>query len=172
MNSLWWLEIYLVACLYEIFILVHMYHVYVPSQHKDNSPSSKILLLANTSITLSVEKMTSPLALGYIVHVISIIVHVCAAHLSYILNMLNMKRSPHGNTQKYDGQVNFLRGNFISDVACPRGNCLQIFIWNPAMLVEAKYLVQVNTDANCCHTVPKPPCTVNRTKALVLRYTV
>ena len=30
-----------------------------------------------------------------------------------------MKRLPHGNTKKYDGQINFLGGNFISNVGYP-----------------------------------------------------
>ena len=66
--------------------------MYVPSQHKDNSPSSKILLLANTSITLTVENVTYLLALGYIVQVISIVVHVYAAHLSYIFKHVKYEK--------------------------------------------------------------------------------
>ena len=40
------------------------------------------------------------------------------------------------------------------------------------MSIEAKYFFQIKTDANRCRTVSKPPCTVNRTKASVPRYTV
>ena len=55
---------------------------YAPLQHKDNLPSPEVLLLANTCVTLPVKKVTSLLALAYIVHVISIV--VCATHLCII----------------------------------------------------------------------------------------
>ena len=34
-----------------------------------------------------------------------------------------------------------------------------------AMSIEAKYFIQINTDANRCRTISKHPCTVNRTEA-------
>ena len=40
------------------------------------------------------------------------------------------------------------------------------------MSIAAKYFFQIKTDANRCHTVSKPPCTVNRTEASVPRCTV
>ena len=41
---------------------------------------------------------------------------------------------------KHDGQVNFLGGNLISDVGCPQGNWLQIFIWNPVQWCQTMTL--------------------------------
>ena len=49
-------------------------------------------------------------------------------HISLDIEIITWKYT---KKKKNDGQVNFLRGNLISDVGCPQGNWLQIFIWNP-----------------------------------------
>ena len=53
-------------------------------------------------------------------------------YISYIFRYRDYHMKIH-QKKKTDGQVNFLGGNLISDVGCPQGNWLQIFIWNPVV---------------------------------------